>query len=112
MGYLHATPKSAELSRAAEMEKNGLDVAATMPNIKHGHYLIDHFHKMRPASPAPMGGMMPRDWSDVHVYAGSTGGGLCDWEISALFEMSQTYVTEFVRGEHPLTIPPVDRKAN
>lgn len=55
-------------------------------------------------------GPAPRDWPVVEAFASATGIVSEGWEKRALMDMSETYVSELVRGEDAFTIPPVERE--
>ncbi|MHA3913844.1 hypothetical protein [Halovulum sp. GXIMD14793] len=64
---------------------------------------------MRFATPAPMGGFLAREWSEIEAFASASGVISEPWEKQALFDMSWGYVEEYNAATDPLRIPPMER---
>lgn len=54
-------------------------------------------------------GERPVDWPEIVAFANGTGRVSEPWELEALANMAQGYLSERQAGAEPLSVPPVER---
>lgn len=111
LGWLHATPRRANGSGAAEPARSRLTQMVErgdtpdLPPLGAEAYLVDHLLEVGPAMPAGMGDA-PLSYSEIHAYTLAAGVRLAPWEARALRMLSREYLSARAEGEDADCPPP------
>ncbi|WP_139044806.1 hypothetical protein [Phaeobacter sp. S60] len=88
-----------------------LDAGAELPFPDLSDYqsmLWRAFLEVGPTLPGAMG-EVPVSWVEVDAYARHSPEITEPWEVQALVQMSQDYLSEKVKGADVFTVPPMER---
>lgn len=78
--------------------------------LEAGDYLLDLLQQLGPIRSAGMGLTTP-DWQEVVAFASASCLELEPWEYRLIRRMCAGYLREFNAGREPLSMPPIERRA-
>lgn len=105
LGWLHTKPGDSEMTRL-ELHGEWHDWPDDLGPIS---YLITAAHDMKLGVTDGNGGLRPQQWEDLISFGKEIAGLNEPWELKALMDMSQGYVTEFMNGRDMLRTSPMDK---
>jgi len=105
LGWLHTKPGDSELTRL-ELHGGWDDWPEDIGPV---NYLITAALEMRLGVTDGQGGLEPQKWADVVSFCNHVSGLTEGWELKAVMDMSQSYVTEFMNGRDMLRTSPMDK---
>jgi len=106
LGWLHTKPSESEMTRLELYAGRWDDWPEGIGPVE---YLITAALDMYLGVSDGQGGLRPQEWADVVSFGERVAGLTEQWELKALMDMSQSYVTEFMNGRDMLRTTPMDR---
>lgn len=106
LGWLHAKPGDSSITRLDLYDNDWDDWPDDLGPVQ---YIMHAALQMKLGVSTDKGGLIPQTWDKVIPFAERVARFDETWEITALFEMSQAYVSEFMNGRDVLRTSPMDR---